>query len=209
MPRHSHCSPSLHRGALLLTIAALLAVPAGAQHGPVAVAAPLDTTPPAEAHQFDFLLGDWSLVGHPHVSALVAMVHGSPKIVGTWKAWRSVEGFGIEDEMRLTDDDGNPRLFSHCLRIYDRGARRWSASMVDVYRTHFQPSTAEWKGNQMVAISQTTGEDGKPMVSRSRFFDIKPNSFHWQQDHSYDGGRTWEEATLVIDAKRVAAVAPR
>jgi hypothetical protein len=30
-----------------------------------------------------------------------------------------------------------------------------------------------------------------------------------QQDRSYDAGRTWTEGFLKIEAKRVAAVAPR
>jgi hypothetical protein len=30
-----------------------------------------------------------------------------------------------------------------------------------------------------------------------------------QQDRSTDSGQTWDEATLVIEAKRVAAAAPR
>jgi hypothetical protein len=54
-----------------------------------------------------------------------------------------------------------------------------------------------------------TDADGRAFVSRSRFHDIGPSGFRFQQDRSYDDGRTWTEGHLRIVAKRVAAIAPR
>ena len=61
----------------------------------------------------------------------------------------------------------------------------------------------------MVAIGEGTDAEGKRYTSRARIGAITLSSFHYQQDRSYEGGKTWDEGRLVIDAKRVAAVAPR
>jgi len=195
---------------LAFALASIVAAapPARAQHGPLATTPDVVTAPPAEAHQFDFLLGDWSLVALPHVSKMVALVHGQPKLGGRWKAWRSVEGFGIEDELRLTTDGGDPALFAHSLRIFDRAARRWSAATVDVYRTRLQTATATWKDGVMETSGESTTDDGHRYLSRARFTAIGRDSFHYELQRSYDGGTTWEDPQIVIEAHR-AAPAPR
>ncbi|MEO8460455.1 MAG: hypothetical protein ABI451_07995, partial [Dokdonella sp.] len=67
-----------------------------AQQGP-------PSSPPAEAKQFDFLIGQWELDVKPKINSLIAMVHGTPKLVGTWKATRAFDGFGIDDEVHIID----------------------------------------------------------------------------------------------------------
>jgi hypothetical protein len=57
--------------------------------------------------------------------------------------------------------------------------------------------------------SSGTDAEGKAYMARTRVYDITPNSFKWQQDRSTDGGRTWTEGTLRIEAKRVSATANR
>jgi hypothetical protein len=47
------------------------------------------------------------------------------------------------------------------------------------------------------------------VLIRSRFHAITPTSFRFQQDRSSDNGRTWADGVLKIEAKRVAATAPR
>src|SRR5215212_7990315 len=78
------------------------------------------TLPPttAQATQFDFLVGQWDVTVIPKVSSLVARMHGVPKRLGTWKAWRAFDGRGLEDELRITDAAGNPRSLSHSVRIF-------------------------------------------------------------------------------------------
>ena len=99
---------------------------------------------------------------------------------------------------------GTPRLPpARC--GYDRGARR--ENIYGRYRARSDGARGE--GRRMTAVARSTRDDGKPVLTRARFSEIKPNSFRWQQDRSYDDGRTWDEATLTITAKRVAANAPR
>ena len=194
--------------ALGTALVMLASTPARAQHGGGA-APPSATRPPREAAQYDFLLGQWELTVTPKVSGLAARIHGVPKLRGSWKAWRALDGWGIEDELRVVDESGNPRTFTHFVRIYDQAARRWAIASVDVYRQQLARATAQWQGDAMTTVGEGKDGEGKAYASRTRLTRITPTGFRYQQDRSYDGGRTWDEALLVIDARRVAATAAR
>ena len=193
-----------------LALLGLLAAPAGAvaQHG-TAGATPPSHIAPREAAQYDFLIGQWELVVKVPPASLAARIHGVPKLTGSWKAWRALDNWGVEDELRITDQAGNPVALTHAVRIYDRATGRWTVSALDVYRARFQPVTAEWRNGEMHLGSSGTDQDGKGYQTRTRIYDITPASFKFQQDRSTDGGRTWTEKVLTFDAKRVAAAAPR
>jgi len=171
--------------------------------------APSVSSPPGQAAQFDFLVGQWSLVVSPAVSGLAARLHGAPRLSGTWKAWRALDGWGIEDELRITDHAGNPRAYTHAVRVYDASAQHWNGSSLDVYRGAFTSSTAEWKDAQMVVTSRGTDVDGRAYLARVRYYDISPATFRFQQDRSFDDGRSWTEAVLRIEARREPPTAPR
>jgi hypothetical protein len=183
---------------------------AGSAHSQHAAAGdPSSSAAPAEARQFDFLVGQWELEVTPKVSSLVAMIHGTPKLVGTLKAWRGFDGFGVEDEMRVTDASGNPSSLHHVLRAWDRGKRQWNVVGLEVLRGRPSTATAQWQDGEMRVSGSGVDAEGKAYAVRTRYFDIGADHFRMQQDRSYDNGQTWEEATLTIDAKRVAATAAR
>ena len=95
------------------------------------------------------------------------------------------------------------------MRAYDGTAKQWSQVILDVYRGRFANATATWKDGEMTIRSDGTDQEGKPVVSRTRFHAISPNAFKYQTDRSGDGGATWDTAVLRIDARRVAPAAPR
>jgi hypothetical protein len=154
------------------------------------------------------MVGQWELDVRPLVTGL-ARIHGSPKFNGTWKAWRALDGWGIEDELKISDASGNPQAFTHSIRVYDPDAKRWNVTGLDVYHTKFSAANASWSGREMTQSSSGTDAEGKAYTTRTRVYDIKPTEFKWQQDRSYDGGKTWTEGTLRITAKRTAATATR
>jgi hypothetical protein len=126
-----------------------------------------------------------------------------PRFPGTWKAWRALDGWGIEDEIRLTDESGNPRALTHTVRVYDAVARHWKLSSLEVYRPIFQSGTAEWRGGEMHLTGRGTDTDGRAYLSRTRFHAISPTSFRFQQDRSYDDGKSWTEGFVKIEATRL------
>ncbi len=183
-------------------------VDANAQHSGSSDALPA-VTAAQEATQFDFLIGQWEIELTPKVSGLAAMVHGSPRLLGSWKAWRAFDGFGVDDELRVVDGSGNPVTLSHALRIYDKTAGHWVIHGLDVYRARFNVATAQWRNGEMRANGSGTNHDGKRYLSRTRFHTITPDSFEMQQDRSFDAGASWEERAITIQAKRVAHKAAR
>jgi hypothetical protein len=191
----------------LTLFALLLPCTAEAQHAAGTQQAPVSA--PAEARQHDFLIGQWELVVKLPPAGLAQRIHGVPRLVGTWRAWRAFDGFGVEDELRITDEAGNPLSLSHALRYYDRSARTWNITVLDVYRARLTSATGEWKEGRMVQTGRGADAEGKPTLVRSRFHDITPGSFKWQQDRSSDNGKSWTEGVLRIEARRVAAAAPR
>lgn len=196
---------------ILSSIALIVAVAgssfAHAQHGDNATLPAYSA--PAEAHQFDFLIGQWEIELTPKVGGLVAMIHGAPRLIGSWKAWPAFDGFGIEDELRVMDASGNPATLNHALRVYDSAKGQWTITGMDIYRALASQSSGNWQEGEMHIKGAGTARDGSRYLSRTRFFDISADGFRMQQDRSTDGGETWEEASLAIVAKRVAAVAPR
>ena len=180
---------------------------ASAQHGSGAGAP--TTIAPKEGTQFDFLVGQWEIVAQPKASTLAQRIHGVSKMSGTWKAWRALDGWGIEDELRLTDASGNPLLLSHSVRYFESAARRWNVSSIDVYKGVVASASAEWRNAEMTVNGRGTDPDGKAYLSRAVFSKITPSSFTYRLDRSYDNGKEWTEGVTRIDAKRVAASAPR
>ena len=193
--------------AVVALIALLLPSVAVAQHS--GSAAPPPPVAPREGTQFDFLVGQWELVGQPQATTLAQRLHGVSKLPGTWKAWRALDGWGVQDELRLTDASGNPLLLAHSVRYFDSAARRWSISAVDVYKGIVSTSTADWRGEEMIVNGNGKDAEGKLYISRATFSKITPASFTYRLDRSYDNGKTWTEGVTRIDARRVAAVAPR
>lgn len=186
----------------LFAFAILLASPVLAQH-----TEPTATADAPQARQFDFLIGQWELDVHPKVGGLVAMIHGSPKLAGTLKAWRVLDGRAIEDETRIVDGSGNPISLSRALRVWSGDAARWKVAAIDAYHARSSESTGVLRDGELRMEGRSTDAAGKPVLTRTRYYEIRADGFRMQQDRSTDDGATWEEAVLTIDARRTAATA--
>ncbi|MCE9602795.1 MAG: hypothetical protein K8S21_11380 [Gemmatimonadetes bacterium] len=197
-----------HSVVRLALLVVLLPAALRAQHAGGGAASSTSTAP-KEAEQFAFLVGQWEVTVMPKVSSLVATLHGQPKLLGTWKAWRAFDGFGVEDELRIIDGSGNPNALSHSMRIYDVTLGKWTQTSLDVYRGRFTTANGTWAQNALSLRSVGRDAEGKPFVQRSRFYDITATGFKYEVDRSNDGERTWETGVVRIEAKRVAASAAR
>jgi hypothetical protein len=197
---------ALFASAAVALLIAAAPVTAAAQHGDGGA---LVTKAPKEADQFAFLIGQWSTTVTPQATSLGQKIHGVPKLHGTWKAWRALDGWGIADESRIVDASGNPMALTQFVRVYDAAAKLWNVVSVDAYRGKVSTAPAELKDGAIVSIHDGTDADGKAFLSRTRFEKITPTSFVYTQARSYDGGKTWDSGVLTIEGKRTAATAER
>ena len=196
----------LARRLFVVFAVSLFVQPAQAQHGGSGLS--VSRIAPPEATQFNFLIGQWDLVVKPAATGLAQKIHGVPKMVGTWKAWREFDGWGLEDELRIADASGNPISLSHAMRFYDAGSKRWKSAGLDVYRGVFSNATAQWRGSEMLLMSQGVDQGGKTYWSRGHYTGISRDTFTFRQERSTDSGKTWSD-NLTIEAKRAASLAPR
>jgi hypothetical protein len=186
---------SLRRG-FILTCWVCCAAGAGAAAGVTA-------TP--EARQFDFLIGQWKVSGEVKTSGLVALIHGTPKLTGSWKAWRVADDHGIEDELTLTDASGNPLSVVHYTRTFSREENCWKIASRSTSTGSAPPATARWTGNEMLVMGSGASPGGKQYRSRTHYAAITPVSFRMVQDRSYDEGKTWEAAAVTLDVRRTGS----
>lgn len=159
------------------------------------------------AKQFDFLLGQWELDVHVKAGGLAAMIHGTPKLSGTWKAWRAIDGRAIEDELRIVDASGNPLTLDRALRFYSADEKRWKTAGIDLHHNRTYESVGQFQDGEMRVEAQSADSEGKQTATRTRYTDISADTFRLVQERSADGGKTWEETGISIDAKRIASAA--
>jgi len=154
--------------------------------------------------QFDFLIGEWDVVATPKVSSLAALVHGVPKLRGTWKAHRTADG-SIEDELRITDESGNPRSLLRTVRRFDARLNQWTLTETDALRN----KTTEWESisgtNEIISTTRALDGEGTAYVARVRIIMRSAEEFQSSQERSYDGGKIWSEPRLTIEARRRAS----
>ncbi|MFL6303532.1 MAG: hypothetical protein ACJ72H_08315 [Candidatus Sulfotelmatobacter sp.] len=161
-------------------------------------------------HDFDFELGSWKI----HLKKLVHPLTGSNTWVefdGTSETRKVWDGRAQLEEFETDGVKGNSggHIEGLTLRLYNPETRQWS-----LY----------WGTSKSgaLAIPATVGEfkdgrgeffDQEPFNGRMIFVrfvwsEITPNSGHFEQSFSDDGGKTWE-VNWITDQTRVSDVAAK
>jgi hypothetical protein len=170
--------------ALSLAVVLFGSLPAGALQAADAPAAVHDG-----AHDFDFNLGTWKT----HVSRLVHPLSGSSD-------WAQYDGTSIVRpvwngkaslfELEVTGPAG--RIEGVGLRLYDAQARQWNLNWTNSTAAKLDGSMiGEFSGGRGVFYGQDTF-DGRVILVRNSFSNIKANSSQFEQAFSKDYGKTWE-----------------
>jgi len=140
-------------------------------------------------HDFDFEIGTWK----SHISRRVHPLTGST----TWaemeatvvvrKVWN-----GRANLMELEADTPTGHLEELNLRLYNPQSQRWSFNFATSNDgTIAPPMIGEFKNGRGEFIDHEPF-NGKTILVRHLFTDISPDSHHFEQSFSADGGRTWE-----------------
>jgi len=150
-----------------------------------------DPLPRDGAHDFDFARGVW----HTHATQVLDPFAGGTHTVtfdGTKTARPIWNGRAWLEEIEA--DGPNGHWEGATLFLYNPKSGQWSQTYLDGDTGEAAaPSIGSFKDGRGELIS--TGIDqGRTILKRGVWSDIKPDSHHFEISYSQDGGRTWATA---------------
>ncbi|MGA9917515.1 MAG: hypothetical protein WBR17_33735 [Paraburkholderia sp.] len=151
-------------------------------------------------HDFDFEMGTWK----GHLSRLVHPLTGSTTWVqfeGTIVGRKVWDGRANLDEFEANGPAGH--IEGLTLRLYNPETHQWSLYWANSKQGTMggPPNIGEFKDGRGEFFTQDTF-NGRAILVRYVWSAITPNSAHFEQSFSDDGGKTWE-VNWISDQTRV------
>jgi hypothetical protein len=144
-------------------------------------------------HDFDFNIGAWKT----HIRRILDPLSGSAKSIelnGTVTVRKVWDGRAQLEEIEADGPNGHWEGLT--LFLYNPKAHQWSQSFIDskmgVLTT---PLIGEFKDGRGELFSQDTSNDRSILV-RAVWSEITPDSHHFEESYSDDGGKTWAPAFI-------------
>ena len=176
---------------------------AGAQQSPGAPATGTQHTPTQRGgqHDFDFHIGTWKT----HVSRLAYPLTGSTTWAdydGTTVVRKVWNGRANLVELEVDGPSGHLELASW--RLYNPDSHQWSLNVASSRAGVLSvPTIGEFKNGRGEFFDQET-LNGRAILVRFLISDITPDSCHFEQAFSDDGGKTWEVNWIATDTRAKA-----
>ena len=169
---------------------------------PAAAVAPKAAAPRDGQHDFDFELGSWKI----HLSRLQDRLAGSTTWVefdGTSVTRKVWDGRANLEEFETDSPTGH--IEGLTLRVYNPQTRQWSIYWANSHDPALgqpiQPMVGEFKDGRGEFYDQELWK-GRSVYVRFVWSNITPNSAHFEQSYSADGGQSWE-VNWITDQTRV------
>jgi hypothetical protein len=152
---------------------------------------------PAEArdglHDFDFNNGIWKT----HITRMLDPLSGSTRSIelnGTVSVRKVWDGRAWLEEIEADGPNGHWEGLT--LFVYNSTARQWTQSFIDSKVGTLEPALiGSFTDGRGELYSQDTF-NGRSILVRAVWSDIKSNSHHFEESYSDDGGRTWKPAFI-------------
>jgi hypothetical protein len=160
----------------------------------IAPAAPAATPGHADlsgVHDFDFLFGQWR-VHHRKLKERLANSDEWIEYDGTCDAYPIMDGLGNVDD-NVNDLPGD-HYRAATMRAYDAASGTWAIWFLDG-RTPSANIDPPVKGRFVDGVGAFYSNEefnGRPIVVRYQWSHATPDTAHWEQAFSPDGGKTWE-----------------
>jgi hypothetical protein len=168
----------------------------------------VDTPQRDGQHDFDFAFGAWKT----HIKRFLDPLSGSNKSIelnGT-KITRPIWG-GRAHWEEIEADGPIGHWQGMTLLLYNPGAHQWSQSFINSKIGELTPPlVGAFKDGRGELFAQDT-LNGRSILVRAVWSDIKPDSHHYEESYSTDGGKTWARAfsaNLTRDKSAPAASTP-
>ena len=156
-------------------------------------------------HDFDFLFGSWR-VHHRRQTAPLDPAGAN----GTWSDFDTtatvapiLDGLGNADDTSGTLPDGR-RFSGHSLRLYDPSRDIWRIWWASISQPGVLDPPVEGRFTDGVGTFEGPFEhDGRTIEARFCWRDTHSLEPVWEQDFSFDGGRTWAPINWTMTHTRV------
>jgi hypothetical protein len=163
-------------------------------HPPIAAAQ--SATPPAAVHDgqhdFDFNIGVW----HTHIKRTLDPFAGNSETVelnGTVTVRKVWDGKAELEEIEADGPKGHWEGLT--LFLYNPTAHQWTQSFANSKVGVLSSNIGELKDDRVTLIGQDT-VDGKAILVKAEWTDIKPGSHQYEELYSNDGGTTWARSFI-------------
>ncbi len=147
---------------------------------------------------FDFEIGTWKT----HLKRLLNPLTGSTKWVeyeGTSVVRKVWNGRANLLELDVTGPTG--RIEGLSLRLYNPESRQWSLNFANINGgVMAEPTLGEFKNGRGEFFNQETLND-RAIFVRFVISCSNPNTCHFEQAFSDDGGKTWEVNWIATDTR--------
>jgi hypothetical protein len=144
-------------------------------------------------HDFDFNEGVWKT----HITRILDPLSGSPnsmEINGTVAVRKVWNGRAWLEEIEADGPDGHWEALT--LFVYNPTAHQWSQSYINgKIGTLDPPLIGSFRDGRGELFSQDTF-NGRSILVRAVWSQIKPDSHHFEESYSDDGGKTWKAAFI-------------
>ncbi len=139
-------------------------------------------------HDFDFNIGVW----HTHIKRVVdPFASNSPSVelngtVTVRRVW------GGKAELEEIEADGTKGHWEGLtLFLYNPGSHQWTQSFANSKVGTLTSNVGEFRGGRVVLVGEDNSVSDKTILVRAVWSDIKPDSHHYEETYSNDGGVTW------------------
>ncbi len=149
-------------------------------------------------HDFDFEIGTW----HTHLKILVHPMTGSTMWVefnGTSVVHSIWNGRANMVELEVDGPSGHKEALN--LHLYNPESHQWSLNFASAAGGAMGvPTVGSFKDGRGEFYDMEP-INGKMVLVRNIWSDITPNSCHFEQAFSADGGKTWETNWIADDTR--------
>jgi len=150
-------------------------------------------------HDFDFEIGTWKM----HLKRLLNPLTSSAAWVefdGTSVTRKVWNGRANLEELEMDGPSGH--IEGLTLRLYSAKSRQWSLYWANSKDSNLGvPTIGEFKNGRGEFFDQEPS-NGRMILVRYVWSEITPDSAHFEQSFSDDGGKTWE-VNWIADQMRV------
>jgi hypothetical protein len=144
-------------------------------------------------HDFDFNIGVWKT----HIKRVLDPLSGSAKSIelnGTVTVRKVWDGRAQLEEIETDGPNGHWEGLT--LFLYNRQAHQWSQSFINSKVGELTPPLiGAFKDGRGELIAADTF-NGRSILVRGVWSDITPDSHHFEESYSDDGGKTWAPAFI-------------